>query len=439
MAGENHYAGDSYHNAVTMSSTVLVGIFAASFTVFIFLVVGFYHYCRRRKQSPFSSNSNRSYVTKSYCAKTSRPPSSPESLSSPEFPSDYAPSMSSLHPSQSFSSQSISSLERKLTVKNRTFSGSTGSMIDPTTLNKDCYSEDGFESSCAIEEAPPSPRLIEPGALGELDFTVEYNSARQTFLVTIHKASNLPKRDPLASGCTSDPYVKLYLLPEKKHKVKTRVMRKTSDPVYEETFSFYNLEYYQLQGITLHFVIMSFDRFSRDQLIGEVVVSTANVDLGQGPVHMTKDITPRKPRVAKSQGRGELLVSLGYQPALNKLTVVVLKAKNLPKMDVTGLSDPYVKMYLMYGTQRLAKKKTRLKKRTLNPVFNESFMFDVPIDGLENIHLEFHVLDHDRVTKNEIIGRLNIGKNANELEAKHWDDIVQNPRRQFAEWHALTA
>ena len=39
-----------------------------------------------------------------------------------------------------------------------------------------------------------------------------------------------------------------------------------------------------------------------------------------------------------SHGRGELLVSLCYQPAANRLTVVVLKARNLPKMDITGLS-----------------------------------------------------------------------------------------------------
>ena len=40
----------------------------------------------------------------------------------------------------------------------------------------------------------------------------------------------------------------------------------------------------------------------------------------------------------KSQGRGEILVSLCYQPAANRITVVVLKARNLPKMDITGLS-----------------------------------------------------------------------------------------------------
>ncbi len=43
-----------------------------------------------------------------------------------------------------------------------------------------------------------------------------------------------------------------------------------------------------------------------------------------------------------SQSRGELLVSLCYQPATNKVTVVVLKAKNLPKFDITGLSGDFI-------------------------------------------------------------------------------------------------
>ena len=48
-------------------------------------------------------------------------------------------------------------------------------------------------------------------------------------------------------------------------------------------------------------------------------------------------------RIQTVQGRtaadcGELLVSLCYQPASDRLTVIVLKAKNLPRMDLTGLS-----------------------------------------------------------------------------------------------------
>ena len=44
----------------------------------------------------------------------------------------------------------------------------------------------------------------------------------------------------------SDPYVKLQLLPDKQHKVKTRVMRRTLNPVYDEDFTFYGVNFDQL-------------------------------------------------------------------------------------------------------------------------------------------------------------------------------------------------
>ena len=69
-------------------------------------------------------------------------------------------------------------------------------------------------------------------------------------------------------------------------------------------------------------------------------------------------------------------------------------------------ADPYVKIYLLYNDQRISKKKTHVKKRTLNPVFNESFVFELPQlgedEGLKNVSLEFLLLDWDRVTKNEV-------------------------------------
>lgn len=37
---------------------------------------------------------------------------------------------------------------------------------------------------------------------------------------------------------TSDPYVKVYLLPDKKKKFETKVHRKTLNPIFNETFNF---------------------------------------------------------------------------------------------------------------------------------------------------------------------------------------------------------
>ena len=45
---------------------------------------------------------------------------------------------------------------------------------------------------------------------------------------------------------------------------------------------------------------------------------------------------------ASAFGRGEILVSICHHPAANRLTVVILKARNLPKMDITGLAGKYI-------------------------------------------------------------------------------------------------
>lgn len=62
------------------------------------------------------------------------------------------------------------------------------------------------------------------------------------------KCRDLPAKDP--NFGSSDPYVKLQLLPDKQHKVKTRVLRKTRNPVYDEDFTFYGINFNQLQART---------------------------------------------------------------------------------------------------------------------------------------------------------------------------------------------
>lgn len=314
----------------------------------------------------------------------------------------------------------------------RMYSESERTAVQPSALSKTEVDANEKNASRTV--------LTEPGQLGQLSFKLRYRQDKSTLVVTVVKCKNLPAKDPGLGSC--DPYVKLQLLPDKQHKVKTRVLRKARDPQYDEDFTFYGINANQLQSITLHFVVLSFDRYSRDDIIGEVFCALGSVDLSNKDNHqqmITKNILPRSLKI-RSQGRGEILVSLCWQPAANRLTVVILKARNLPKMDVTGLADPYVKMYLLVGGQRVAKKKTHVKKRTLNPVFNESFVLEVPAgaEGLESVSLEFLLLDWDRVTKNEVIGRLELGGSRCTGSAlHHWNEVCNSPRRQIAEWHKL--
>lgn len=131
--------------------------------------------------------------------------------------------------------------------------------------------------------------------LGQLHFTVEYEEAKSVLKVTIMKAVALPPKSTTTE--TADPYVKLHLLPEKKQRVKTRVLRKTLNPVYDEVFSFYGIDPKQIHALSLHFIILSFDRYSRDEIIGEVLHPLADEDIGQKNVAICKNIAPRHVKV----------------------------------------------------------------------------------------------------------------------------------------------
>lgn len=59
-------------------------------------------------------------------------------------------------------------------------------------------------------------------------------------------------------------------------------------------------------------------------------------------------------------------------------------------------SDPYVKVSLICDGRRLKKRKTTTKKCTLNPVYNEAIIFDIPPENVEQVSLSIVVMDYDR-------------------------------------------
>lgn len=60
-------------------------------------------------------------------------------------------------------------------------------------------------------------------------------------------------------------------------------------------------------------------------------------------------------------------------------------------------ADPYVKVSSMCDGRRLKKRKTSTKRNTLNPVYNEAIVFDVPPENIDQIHLSIAVMDANRV------------------------------------------
>ncbi|XP_073427180.1 synaptotagmin-5 [Dendrobates tinctorius] len=266
--------------------------------------------------------------------------------------------------------------------------------------------------------------------LGKLQYSLDYDFQTGQLVVGIIQAADLPALD---IGGTSDPYVKVFLLPDKKKKHETKVHRKTLNPTFNESFTF-KIPYAELGGKTLVMSVYDFDRFSKHDAIGEARVHMNTVDLA----HVIEEWQDLQSAEKEEQEKlGDICFSLRYVPTAGKLTVIVLEAKNLKKMDVGGLSDPYVKIHLMQNGKRLKKKKTTIKKNTLNPYYNESFSFEVPFEQIQKVQVVLTVLDYDKLGKNEAIGKIFVGCNATGTELRHWSDMLANPRRPIAQWHTL--
>ncbi|KAI1884681.1 hypothetical protein AGOR_G00228920 [Albula goreensis] len=281
--------------------------------------------------------------------------------------------------------------------------------------------------------------------LGKLEFSLDYNFTDSQLIVGILQAQDLAAMD---MGGTSDPYVKVYMLPDKKKKFETKVQRKNLCPVFNETFTFKvrvksmwlsgfpqrSIPYAELGGQTLVMQVYDFDRFSKHDVIGEIKIPMNSIDLGQ-PLNEWRDLESGEKE--EQEKLGDICISLRYVPTAGKLTVNVMEAKNLKKMDVGGLSDPFVKVVLQHNGKRIKKKKTTVKKNTLNPYFNESFSFEVPFEQIQKMQVLITVYDYDKLGSNDAIGKTFIGYGASGVGLRHWSDMLANPRRPVAQWHTL--
>ncbi|PKK16860.1 synaptotagmin-3, partial [Columba livia] len=212
------------------------------------------------------------------------------------------------------------------------------------------------------------------------------------------------------------------------------VHRRTLNPVFEETFSF-GVPFAELPSRRLHFSVYDFDRFSRHDLIGHVVLDNLLEAVERGAdVPIWRDILEGPQEKAEL---GELNFSLCYLPTAGRLTVTVIRATNLRAMDLTGYSDPYVKASLMSEGRRLKKRKTSIKKNTLNPSYNEALVFDLPQDSVRLVGLTIAVMDYDCIGHNEVIGLCHVGPGAEPRGREHWERMLANPRKPVEQWHPL--
>ncbi|KAK6637193.1 hypothetical protein RUM44_007607 [Polyplax serrata] len=267
---------------------------------------------------------------------------------------------------------------------------------------------------------------------GKLHLALRYDAEIECLVVKVLEARDLPIKD--VSG-SSDPYIKVYLLPDRKKKFQTKVHRKNLNPVFNETFIF-SVNYEDLHHRYLQFSVYDFDRFSRHDLIGQVVLKGLLdvTDLHREIEYTMNILCPPQ----EKKHLGELMVSLCYLPRAGRLTLTVIKARNLRAGDkINGKSDPYVKVYLLCDGKRIKKKKTTVKKATLCPIYNEALVFDVPPENVEDVCLILQVIDYDMIGGNELLGCTGVGNNFIGIGRDHWLEMLDNPRKPVAQWYPL--
>uniref|UniRef100_A0A8C1VEK6 Rabphilin 3A homolog (mouse), b n=1 Tax=Cyprinus carpio TaxID=7962 RepID=A0A8C1VEK6_CYPCA len=247
---------------------------------------------------------------------------------------------------------------------------------------------------------------------------------------------------PMDSNGLADPYVKLHLLPgaSKSNKLRTKTIRTTLNPVWNETLVYHGITNEDMQKKTLRLSVSDEDKFGHNEFIGETRVVLKKLKLNQ---KKTFNVCLERAIPLKDDGeaeeRGRILISLTYNSQQSRLIVGVVRCAHLAAMDSNGYSDPFVKIRIIRlpDMGKKAKNKTQIKKKTLNPEFNEEFSYEVKHAELAKKTLDVSVWDYDMGKSNDFIGGCQLGITAKGECLKHWYECLKNKDKKIERWHVL--
>ncbi|KAM8833474.1 synaptotagmin-16 [Synchiropus picturatus] len=326
--------------------------------------------------------------------------------------------------------------------------------------------QDG-SSSCSPEDPPPSDRDLSPpvssspapiSVCGELVVSLEYWHDSEKLQVTVLWARNVPTK---ARSGVDTWQVHLVLLPSKKQRHKTSV-QKGSQLRFNEIFRFSRLEPSQVSMSAVRFRLYALEgRMSRERMMGEKILRLDGLDPKGGKTEMTLILEPRSnlksmdsqlslSTVSRSDsasstqslthgGSPELLLGLTYSATTGRLSVEMIKGSHFRNLAVNRPPDTYARLVLLNPSgQEMSRCKTSLRRGQPNPVYKETFIFQVALFQLSDVTLLVSVYSRRSMKRKEMVGWVALGQNSSgEEELLHWQDMKEAKGQQVSRWHVL--
>uniref|UniRef100_A0A8C3RHN4 Synaptotagmin-like protein 2 n=1 Tax=Chelydra serpentina TaxID=8475 RepID=A0A8C3RHN4_CHESE len=125
--------------------------------------------------------------------------------------------------------------------------------------------------------------------------------------------------------------------------------------------------------------------------------------------------------------KGHVQFAIDYVEQLKEFHIFVSQCKDLAIADVKKQhSDPYVKTYLLPEKYKLGKRKTSVRKKTLNPVYNEILRYKIDKALVKTQRLNLSVWHNDTFGRNSFLGEVEL-----DLGTWDWNDKLNKQMNWF--------
>ncbi|XP_044872627.1 synaptotagmin-16 isoform X2 [Mauremys mutica] len=291
---------------------------------------------------------------------------------------------------------------------------------------------------------------------GDLDVLLDYKASSQKLLVTILEAKDIPDKD--RSGVNTWQ-VHTVLMPSKKQRGKSSI-QKGPIPVFKDKMTFNKLEPEKLSSYALRFRLYAVHKMIREQMMGEqlfylrslnqegevkvTLVLEPRSDMSSGDSQLSLSAISHSDSASSTQslshgGVPELLVGLSYNATTGRLSVEMIKGSHFRNLAINRPPDTYGKLCLLNSMgQEMSRCKTSIRRGQPNPIYKETFVFQVALFQLSDVTLMISIYNRRSMKRKEMIGWISMGQNSSgEEEQNHWQEMKETKGQQVCRWHNL--